>query len=60
MAVQAHVAYSKTIKGVCGFAAQLVYCAATHAASNDSGQQSSPHRKVAAELVIAPRIGIAF
>ena len=30
MAVQAHVAFSKTIKGVCGFAAQPVYCAVTH------------------------------
>ena len=29
MAVQVHVAFSKTIKGVCGFAAQPVYCAAT-------------------------------
>jgi hypothetical protein len=28
MAVQAHVAFSKTIKGVCGFAAQPVYCQA--------------------------------
>ena len=27
MAVQAHVAYSKTIVGACGFAAQPVYCA---------------------------------
>ena len=29
MAVQVHVAFSKTVKGVCGFAAQPVYCAAT-------------------------------
>ena len=28
MAVQAHVAFSKTIKGACGFAAQPVYCQA--------------------------------
>ena len=27
MAIQTHVAYSRTIRGVCGFAAQPVYCA---------------------------------
>ena len=43
MAVQAHVAYSKTIKGVCGFAAQPVYCAATHFTREPS--KSSPAGK---------------
>jgi hypothetical protein len=42
MAVQAHVAYSKTIKGVCGFAAQPVYCAATHFTREPTVSKSSP------------------